>query len=139
MAFETKRLGPGSPLELKWSKGSSIQRSQTPLDPDDDWDSKEYATLSDIGEVGTDADGLTGFRNIIAKMMQVGTEADSRIDVKFIDEEDVEARVKVDVSFNEILEVGKVYVMHRAKLSGGLAVLGAKAMLTQALQGCVWE
>ena len=64
---------------------------------------------------------------------------DGFIDVKFIDDEDEETVIEVDQRFRETLEVGKVYVMHRVRLSGTVAVLKAEAMLTQAPQGFLWE
>ena len=133
IAFQTEPSDFGSDVELKWARGSSFQKSATPLDHGDDWDVKEYAPLSDVSGSGS------GSMDFIAKVMEVCTEADSFIDVKFIDDKDVEAIIKVDQCFREILEVGKVYVMHRVKSSGGLAVLEATAMLTLAPQGYLRE
>ena len=109
---------------MKWAKGS-----QTQLDQGDDWDVKEYAPLSDIGGSGQRS------TNFIAEMMKTGTEADGQIDVKFIDDEDVEKLIKVDICFRDALEVDKVYLVRRVKLAGNGAVLKTKAMLTQAPQG----
>ena len=70
--------------------------------------------------------------NLIAKLVEVGTEVEGQIDGKFIDETDVETNLKVHVCFKDILEVGRVYVMHRAMSTGSVVVLNANGMLTQA-------
>ena len=108
-------------------KQDMIKATREILDPNNDWDTKECASLSDLGGSGQ------GSTNLIAKMVGVGTEADGRIDVKFIDEMNVETVVKVDVCFEDVLAVGKVFVLHRVMSAGGVAVLSANGTLTQVL------
>ena len=84
-------------MELAWQKGSSIQKSTTPLDVADEWDSKEYAPLADIGS------GKQGSLCFIVKMVETTNATDDKTDVKFIDEENEEKVIKVDVSFKDCL------------------------------------
>ena len=130
--FQTQKSDFGGGVELAWQKGSSIQKSATPLDVADEWDSKEYAPLADIGS------GKQGSLCFIVKMVEATNATDDKIDVKFIDEENEEKVIKVDVSFKHCLIEERVYVIHRALLCNDEAVVHSKGMLVPAPQSYMW-
>ncbi len=88
--------------------------------------------MSDIGT----ADYTT--LNFIAMMLdEVATEGDY-VKVKFRDEEKTEKIIKIDVSFKDLLQADRVYVIHRVSLMNGEATLDTKGMLTSAPQSYRW-
>ena len=130
--FEIQKSDYGGGIELKWVKGSTISESETLLGESDEWDGKEYAPMSDIGT----ADYT--LLNFIAKMLdEVSTEGDY-IKVKFRDEEQTEKIIKIDVSFKDLLQADRVYVIHRVSLMNGEATLDTKGMLTPAPEVYRW-
>ena len=130
--FETQTSDYGGDIELKWAKGSKIQESEKPFDESAEWDTLEYAPMSDIGT--SDDTNL----NFIAIMLnEVATEGDY-VKVKFRDEEKTEKIIKIDVSFKDLLQADRVCVIHRVSLMNGEATLDTKGMLTPAPESYRW-
>ena len=88
--------------------------------------------MADIGS------GKQGSLCFIVKMVEATNATYDKIDVKFIDEENEEKVIKVDVSFKECLLEDRVYVIHRALLRNDEAVVHSKGMLAPAPQSYMW-
>ena len=88
--------------------------------------------MADIGS------GKQGSLCFIVKMVEATNATDDKIDVKFIDEENEEKVIKVDVSFKDCLLEDRVYVIHRALLCNDEAFVQSKGMLAPAPQSYMW-
>ena len=108
-------------------------KSETQLDPDDVWDTLEYAPLSDIGSTQYETR-----RNFIVKMVEEGAFVDDNVPVKFIDEEGEQKTILVHEDYKGILVVDRVFVIHRVKLLGSEASVDNYGMLVPAPSSYVW-
>ena len=131
--FNTQKSEYGLGVEMAWGKGASMDKSDTPLDEADEWDTLEYAPLSDIGSTTIETR-----RNFIVKMVDEGETVDDMVAVKFKDEENEERTIQLHMSYKDILKAERVFVIHRAKLSGAGASVDTCGMFTPAPTSYLW-
>ncbi len=126
--------GLGVKFEAVVQKGGTVEAFPTNLNPEGTWDLKEYGPLSDISP-GQDKSSNLHF---LVKVVRMGQIKDEMMLVDVTDEENTSRSIKVHECHTAILITDHFYVVHRAKIIEGVAVVDGWSMLALAPNSYTW-
>ena len=122
-------------MTLLWQKDSKVQNASEPLDPDDAWDTIEYAPLSDADDPVKHGQK----ENFIVKLLEEKGTSENMVVIRCVDEGKLVKDIAVHIAYKDILLADRFYVIHRAMILDTHITVDPYAMITAAPRSYIWS